>query len=210
MSIVRLKPLAVAPLVALLAACGGGEDAGGQAQGDFCDTIPFTAPAASPYRLPYAVGTTFTVIQGNCPSNPNWGHHDSYAYDFDMPLGTPVIAMRGGTVIFENDQYSNDDHVPGHENNVWILHDDGTIAQYGHLSPGGNAVAVNQVVVSGDLLGLSGNSGNSAGPHLHVWVYANGLVFNKTNTVPQTFSNAGGVTEPSGELIQGNAYTALP
>ena len=215
MSAHRIQRIAVCGwLIALLAGCGGGESGAGTSAAEelarFCETKPFTPPAQSPYRLPYAVGSTFTMFQGNCPPNPAWGHHGKFAYDFDLPLSTPVYAMRAGTVVFVANGYSNDDHIAGHENGVWMMHADGTISNYLHLSPNSVTVLLNASVQPGDYIGLSGNSGASSGPHLHVEAYANGLNFNKSNTVPITFSNAGGATEPSGGLIQGNAYTALP
>jgi murein DD-endopeptidase MepM/ murein hydrolase activator NlpD len=204
----------VALLLALLAGCGGGDgDATltpAQQLARFCQTKPFTPPALSPYRLPYAVGETYTMFQGNCPSDASWGHHGMFAYDFAMPLGTPVRAMRAGTVFFVADSFSNDDHTPGHENGVWVLHADGTVANYLHFSPSSAAVAVDDAVAAGDLLGLSGHSGASDRPHLHVQAYADGFSFTKPNTVPVTFVNAGGPTLQSGELIQDQAYTALP
>jgi murein DD-endopeptidase MepM/ murein hydrolase activator NlpD len=52
-------------------------------------------------------------------------------------------------------------------NTVAIAHDDGTVAEYAHLSSGPAFVTVGQRVQAGDLLGHSGNSGYSSGPHLH-------------------------------------------
>ena len=83
---------------ALLAACGGsgGGGAGPGARADFCDSRPFTPADQSAYVLPYTVGATFTMFQGNCPANPAWGHNGMFAYDFDLPMGTPVRAVARG------------------------------------------------------------------------------------------------------------------
>ena len=52
-------------------------------------------------------------------------------------------------------------------NTVAIVHDDGTVAEYAHLSPGAELVKLGQRVNAGELLGYSGNTGYSSGPHLH-------------------------------------------
>jgi murein DD-endopeptidase MepM/ murein hydrolase activator NlpD len=195
----------------LLTACGGsGGGAGAGAQADFCDSRPFTPANQSAYVLPYTVGSTFTMFQGNCPANPAWGHNGMFAYDFDLPTGTPVRASREGTVIFTNEQFSDNDHIPGHENLVVIQHADGTVMRYAHLTINGVEVAQGAAVQPGELLGFSGNSGNSSGPHLHIDLLRNSGNFSKSNTLPLTFRNAGGAAAPTGELIQDEAYTALP
>jgi murein DD-endopeptidase MepM/ murein hydrolase activator NlpD len=206
-------------LAALLscAACGGG-GGGGQANppgppppaAADCLARTFTPPAQSPYSLPYAVGSTFTMFQGNCPPNPAWGHHGKYAYDFQMPIGTPIHAMRDGIVIFTEDRYTDNDHTPGHENGAWVEHADGSVANYLHMTQSSVVVVVGTAVQAGDLLGFSGNSGASDRPHLHVEAFATRGPYVKSNTVPITFNNADGETEPSGGLIQDRAYTALP
>ncbi len=208
MAALRLMTLAVG--MAWLAACGGGSSGGRAQQASFCASAVFTPADQSPYTLPYPVGTTFRMFQGNCPANPAWGHRDMLAYDFDLPMGTPVVAARVGTVIRTEDRYSDDDHVPGHENVVIVQHSDGTMFRYAHLRLNGVAVLPGAAVVQGELLGFSGNSGNSSGPHLHADLIRSGGDGSRSSTLPLTFSNAGGRTMPSGELIQDEAYTASP
>jgi murein DD-endopeptidase MepM/ murein hydrolase activator NlpD len=202
---------AILALCVMLAGCGGsgGGGAGPGAQADFCDSRPFTPANQSVYVLPYTVGATFTMFQGNCPANPAWGHNGMFAYDFNLPMGTPVRAARAGTVIWINEQFADDDHIPGHENLVVIQHSDATVMRYAHLMQNGIEVAQGAAVLAGDLLGFSGHSGNSDRPHLHIDLLRNNTDFSKSNTLPVTFRNAGGTTESSGELIQDQRYTAL-
>lgn len=62
--------------------------------------------------------------------------------------------------------------------------------RYGHLSA--VAVSVNSTVQAGQIIGSSGNTGNSSGAHLHFGV----LNQNNQNTDP--FGWTGGGTDPSG------------
>jgi murein DD-endopeptidase MepM/ murein hydrolase activator NlpD len=92
--------------------------------------------------------------------------------DIAMPVGTPVIAARAGTVVTtENRQNGRGGNPSG--NFVRILHDDGTMGVYLHLHPGSIGVREGQRVTAGVQIALSGNTGNSTGPHLHFAVQRN-------------------------------------
>ncbi|MGI9265257.1 MAG: M23 family metallopeptidase [Gammaproteobacteria bacterium] len=196
-------------IVCQISACGGG---GGGGSGSapppvsFCTTQSFTDPATSPYILPWNAGAGYTMFQGNCSTLG--GHKETFAYDFDMGMGDPIFASRAGRVILVNDQFSDDDHIEGHENNVFVEHADNTVVRYTHLMQASAVVDVGQQVVQGDLLGLAGNSGNSSGPHLHFQAFRDRTSFGKSNAVPITFSNAIGQTAASGALLEGVLYTA--
>jgi murein DD-endopeptidase MepM/ murein hydrolase activator NlpD len=73
---------------------------------------------------------------------------------------------------------------------------------------GGAMVTQGQQVLQGDLLGLAGNSGNSAGAHLHFQAFKDRTSFNKPNAIPISFSNAIGAANADGGLIEGIRYTA--
>ena len=125
------------------------------------------------YRLPVPAGRRFHVAQ-SC--NGRFTHHgkDRYAIDLGMPPGTPVHAARAGRVIDAVDGFGPGKPDPGYRdraNAVRVLHADGTIGLYTHLRAGGVAVGVGDEVAAGDVVGYSGNSGFSAGPHLHFEVY---------------------------------------
>jgi len=116
------------------------------------------------YRLPYEPGTTHVISQGY---GGVVSHHGAFALDFDMPLNTPVCAARDGVVIElqKNRKDSDDDSIVG--NFIAIKHVDGTVALYAQLAMNGVKAAVGQRVRAGDVIGSSGTTGHSNGPHLH-------------------------------------------
>lgn len=123
------------------------------------------------YRLPYEEGQAYPVSQahgGKLTSHNN--RENLYAVDFAMPPGTAVVASRAGVVIDATLRHSEggyDIKYLDKANTVALVHDDGTVAEYAHLSPGADVVKMGQRVSAGDLLGYSGNTGYSSGPHLH-------------------------------------------
>ncbi len=119
------------------------------------------------YSLPFK-GRSYKVSQatdGATHKGPT-----RHALDFPMPPGSGVYAARAGKVVAAIDVHP--DRVAGAEvhtpaNIVSIRHEDGTIAQYRHLRCGGAVVKRGDEVRVGQLIGYSGNSGHSTGPHLH-------------------------------------------
>ena len=60
----------------------------------------------------------------------------------------------------------------GNWNAVYVQHDDGAVAWYGHMKTGSTTTrAVGERVEAGEVLGVVGSSGNSTGPHLHFELY---------------------------------------
>ncbi|HXH74756.1 MAG TPA: M23 family metallopeptidase [Bacteriovoracaceae bacterium] len=96
---------------------------------------------------------------------------NSFGYDFSIPEGTPVLAMEKGIVVRVIGQFKvpHQDKTRMEETNtIEVIHEDGTVARYSHLSPGSSKVKHCEVVNAGQVLALSGHVGYSAGPHLHV------------------------------------------
>lgn len=83
--------------------------------------------------------------------------------DFAVPNGTKVVAAHGGTVVKAGGNGAGDG--PAYGNAVVIKHANGVYSQYAHLSQ--VDVKIGQIVKTGQRIALSGNTGNSSGPHLH-------------------------------------------
>jgi murein DD-endopeptidase MepM/ murein hydrolase activator NlpD len=119
-----------------------------------------------------------------------------YAYDLQTNIGTPVYAMRAGRVISVEDRYP--DTGGGAENMtkfnyVLIEHEVGYRSAYLHLQQGFQEkvqLSANDTVESGQLIGYSGNSGWSSGPHLHVEVQEPGETLAFNPTVPFAIAGA--------------------
>jgi len=91
-----------------------------------------------------------------------WSHKHS-GQDFAVPIGTNVMAVHGGTVVKAGGNGAGDG--PAYGNAIVIKHSNGKYSQYAHLSR--IDVHVGQTVSTGQHIALSGNTGNSSGPHLH-------------------------------------------
>ncbi len=118
--------------------------------------------------------------------------------DFKAPLGTPVKSAGYGKVIGTGD---TDATCPRASFGSWVLitYDNGLSTIYGHLSV--VKASVGQSVKTGDIVGYSGNTGYSTGPHLHVSMYAPGGV--EVKTVPSRSCAGKVLTMPIAAI---NAY----
>jgi murein DD-endopeptidase MepM/ murein hydrolase activator NlpD len=89
--------------------------------------------------------------------------------DLGTPIGTPVLAAQSGIVKGAG---NTDLTCPGASYGNWIMieHPNGLSTLYGHLSV--IKVSAGQQVNVGDIIGYSGNTGYSTGPHLHFTVFA--------------------------------------
>jgi len=116
--------------------------------------------------IPFGCGMSFPVSQVH-----NVGSHvgnDTWAWDFRMPEGTPVVAALDGVVRLargDSDEGGCDPAMARRANYVVIESAGNIETQYLHFS----AVSVipGQHVRRGDLLGYSGKTGWACGAHLH-------------------------------------------
>ena len=90
--------------------------------------------------------------------------------DYSMPIGTKVYATGDGVVSRVETKFS------GYGKQIVIDHGFGYKTRYAHLS--GFKIRKGQRIKRGELIGYSGSTGKSTGPHLHYEVIVNGSVVN--------------------------------
>ena len=98
------------------------------------------------------------------PFGYRWGRLHA-GIDIAVPEGTPLRAAKSGTVAIAA-------YTGGYGNYTCIDHGGGISSCYGHQS--GYAVSAGDSVSQGDVIGYSGNTGSSTGPHLHFEIRVNG------------------------------------
>lgn len=138
-------------------------------------------PAAMPrdvvYSLPVDETSDWHLGQ---EFHGGFSHNDEqnqYAVDLVVPEGTPVLAARSGVVMQVESGFDraglDRQKFAGRANLIRVLHDDGSMAIYAHLQENGAYVRVGDRIGIGQVIGASGNTGYSSGPHLHFCVQVN-------------------------------------
>lgn len=148
------------------------------------------------YLPPIVPNTSFQISQAFGGSFSHTDAQNKYAVDIAMPIGTPVYAARSGIVLEAEDDFykgGTNKAYSSEANNIRILHDDGSMAIYAHLELEKAQVYPGLTVAAGQLIGYSGNTGFSSGPHLHFAVQINKGM--ELVSVPFTFINQQGQPE---------------
>jgi len=107
--------------------------------------------------------------------NADW--HDGI--DFGIPIGSKIYAVNDAEVIFVCDKENMNtvsltsaqrrELCSGYGMNILLKHPDNTFTRYNHLSR--IDVKQDDVINKGSVIGLSGNTGYSTGPHLHFSIF---------------------------------------
>ncbi len=116
---------------------------------------------------PVIVGTGTYVYPVGSRNFSQYYWYGHPGVDIALPEGTAVVASDTGTVTFAGW------NIYGFGNLVVINHGNGFETLYAHLSSIG--VVPGQIVYQGNVIGRTGNTGNSSGPHIHFEVRANGV-----------------------------------
>lgn len=113
-----------------------------------------------------------------------------HAVDISGKFGSLIVAAKAGVVVYAENRSpdgacSREGLRNRPDNQIVVLHNDGTEAVYGHLRQGSLRVRVGQRVTEGDPLAEMGSSGWTPGTHLHF--HLGGLTPSRYRTLPLVF-----------------------
>ena len=111
------------------------------------------------YRQPFRGDYPITQQYGEIIPGVTYNNEPHTGIDYGCPEGTEILASADGVVKFATmDQF-------GFGNSIILYHADGKGTVYAHWQR--ILVTLNPTVKQGDVIGLSGHTGNATGPHLH-------------------------------------------
>lgn len=137
---------------------------------EYDDEFVANAPAgdlgisADGFVFPLKTTKGTLIGDGWCHKSLTNCHHDYNAADIFAPTGTPVVAVRGGTVVKSDD---NDSSKVG--SRLQIKGDDGLLYYYAHMGDGTIKVKAGDTVTAGQEIGAVGTNADAVGTprHLH-------------------------------------------
>lgn len=118
----------------------------------------FRSPSAARMSSPFGPERRYTGLS-KTSGQPCDSTSVHFGLDFAAPVGTDVFSPAAGVVTLADPDLYYEGGA------VFIDHGQGLLSVFMHLSE--VTVANGDVVVPGDLIGRSGNTGRSSGPHLH-------------------------------------------
>ena len=225
----RASPSTDAEVLALMPA-GELVDALGEADGDW---IPVSYEGMAGYGhtdfleildgeemlflLPWTAGDSFRVTQGNNSATGSHSGMSAWAWDFGMPIGTPVLSSHAGTVRRAKGDSTVGGCDPAYANDSnYVVVDRGNGVESGYLHLDTVVVEVGDVVSRGQLLGTSGETGYACGPHLHFQIQRSpdggGTESWWNQSVDEFFYDTGEPYAPpyNAELVSQNGALDLP
>jgi hypothetical protein len=123
-------------------------------------------------NMPLAEGTLFSLSQGIATHHTHSGT-SRFALDFPLDEGTELLAPGDGRIVMtrsNSDTGCNDPSCLGDDNVIHMQLESGHVVVMAHLQKDGVFVQPGDTVCRGEVIGLSGNTGYSSGPHLHLEV----------------------------------------
>lgn len=130
--------------------------------------IPVNPDAFSKYPAHHSAAPWGAPLAGPLTQGYSASHK---ALDFGVPVGTQARATMDGKVVFAG--WSDQGY-----GNLVIVENGSTQTYYAHLSQ--INVHLGQNLPAETIVGLTGNTGNSTGPHLHYEVRRNGQAVDPT------------------------------
>ena len=141
-------------------------------------------PSAEGFIWPVTTSRKISSPQGNRVSPGNGiGSSNHKGVDIcNVSYSSKIYATKSGKVLIASMPYSDPDGgSSGYGNYVVIDHGGGMSTLYAHMSI--VKVSVGQYVSQGDVIGVTGNTGASTGPHLHYEVHSTTMVNGRAVTV---------------------------
>jgi len=141
-------------------------------------------PSAEGFIWPVTTSRKISSPQGNRVSPGNGiGSSNHKGVDIcNVSYTSSIYATKSGKVLIASMPYTNPDGgSSGYGNYVVIDHGGGMSTLYAHMSI--VKVSVGQYVSQGDVIGVTGNTGASTGPHLHYEVHSTTMVNGRAVTV---------------------------
>jgi murein DD-endopeptidase MepM/ murein hydrolase activator NlpD len=132
-----------------------------------------------PWGLPCLLERGWVSSPFGMRTHPTQGGRKMHkGVDLAVDTGTPVRATARGVVVVANPGYNG-----GYGQVIYIDHGNGIVSRYAHLSQ--IKVEVGHHVERGELIALSGATGNVTGAHLHYEIRVNGNPVNPTGYMPK-------------------------
>ncbi len=157
------------------------------------------------YLPPFPADKSFVVSQGFNGTRTHDSIEARFAVDIPMPIGTPIRAARDGVVMEVDEDFfgagTDLSKFGSRANSIRVLHSDGTMSVYAHLAPERVFVEPGEVILVGEKIAESGNTGFSTGPHLHFAVQRN--IGMQLESIPFVFMT------PAGRAVRPETRTRL-